>query len=58
MNKGVEVARGKTKVLYERDGDSDVLVVTQLDNRAMPLVRYGTKDLAVAVMASGEFVLR
>jgi phosphoribosylaminoimidazole-succinocarboxamide synthase len=32
VNKGLEVARGKTKVLNEREGESDVLVVTQLDN--------------------------
>jgi len=32
MNKGLEVARGKTKVLYEQPGQPDVLVVTQLDN--------------------------
>lgn len=32
MNKGAEVARGKTKVLYEQPGQPDVLVVSQLDN--------------------------
>jgi phosphoribosylaminoimidazole-succinocarboxamide synthase len=32
MNKGLEVTRGKTKVLYEEPGQPDVLVVTQLDN--------------------------
>jgi phosphoribosylaminoimidazole-succinocarboxamide synthase len=32
MNKGLEVARGKTKVLYEQQGQPDVLVVSQLDN--------------------------
>ncbi len=32
MNKGLEVARGKTKVLYEKPGEPDTLVVTALDN--------------------------
>jgi phosphoribosylaminoimidazole-succinocarboxamide synthase len=32
MNKGLEVARGKTKALYEYDGQPDVLVVQQLDS--------------------------
>jgi phosphoribosylaminoimidazole-succinocarboxamide synthase len=32
MNKGREVARGKTKVLHESPEQSDVLVVSQLDN--------------------------
>ncbi|MBD5634123.1 MAG: hypothetical protein IAI49_06555 [Candidatus Eremiobacteraeota bacterium] len=32
MNKGLEVARGKTKVLYEQPGQPDVLVVQALDN--------------------------
>jgi phosphoribosylaminoimidazole-succinocarboxamide synthase len=32
MNKGLEVARGKTKVLYEKPGQPDVLVVEALDN--------------------------
>lgn len=32
MNKGLEVARGKTKVLYEYEGQPDVLVVQQLDS--------------------------
>ena len=32
MNKGREVARGKTKVLHESPGQPDVLVVSQLDN--------------------------
>jgi phosphoribosylaminoimidazole-succinocarboxamide synthase len=32
MNKGLEVARGKTKVLYEKPGQPDVLVVQALDN--------------------------
>jgi phosphoribosylaminoimidazole-succinocarboxamide synthase len=32
MNKGLEIARGKTKVLYESPGNSDQLVVAQLDN--------------------------
>ncbi len=32
MNKGLEVARGKTKVLYEKPGEPDVLVVSALDN--------------------------
>lgn len=32
MNKGLEVARGKTKVLYEVPDQPDVLVVTQQDN--------------------------
>ncbi len=31
MNKGIEIARGKTKVLYEQAGQPDTLVVTQLD---------------------------
>ncbi|MBC5829862.1 MAG: hypothetical protein GIW98_06670 [Candidatus Eremiobacteraeota bacterium] len=31
MNKGIEIARGKTKVLYEQAGQPDMLVVTQLD---------------------------
>jgi phosphoribosylaminoimidazole-succinocarboxamide synthase len=31
VNKGLEVARGKTKVLYEYEGQPDVLVVQQLD---------------------------
>ncbi len=31
MNKGIEIARGKTKVLYEQSGQPDTLVVTQLD---------------------------
>ena len=31
MNKGLEVARGKTKVLYEKPGEPDVLVVSALD---------------------------
>jgi phosphoribosylaminoimidazole-succinocarboxamide synthase len=32
MNKGKEVARGKTKVLHESPDQADVLVVSQLDN--------------------------
>ncbi len=32
MNKGLEVARGKTKVLYEKPGQPDVLVVSALDS--------------------------
>ncbi|MFN2459536.1 MAG: phosphoribosylaminoimidazolesuccinocarboxamide synthase [Candidatus Velthaea sp.] len=32
MNKGHEIARGKTKVLHESPGQPDVLVVSQLDN--------------------------
>jgi phosphoribosylaminoimidazole-succinocarboxamide synthase len=32
MRKGHEIARGKTKVLYELEGQPDVLVVQQLDN--------------------------
>lgn len=32
MNKGVEVARGKTKVLYENPGQPQQLVVAQTDN--------------------------
>jgi phosphoribosylaminoimidazole-succinocarboxamide synthase len=32
MNKGLEVARGKTKVLYEKPGQPDVLVVEALDS--------------------------
>ncbi len=31
MNKGLEVARGKTKVLYEKPGQPDVLIVQALD---------------------------
>jgi len=31
LNKGIEIARGKTKVLYEQSGQPDTLVVTQLD---------------------------
>ncbi|MBV9277305.1 MAG: phosphoribosylaminoimidazolesuccinocarboxamide synthase, partial [Candidatus Eremiobacteraeota bacterium] len=31
MNKGIEIARGKTKVLYEQPGQPDVLVTTQTD---------------------------
>ncbi len=32
MNKGPEVARGKTKVLYEKPGQPDVLIVQALDS--------------------------
>ena len=32
MNKGLEVARGKTKVLYEKPGEPDTLVVSALDS--------------------------
>jgi len=32
MNKGLEVARGKTKVLFEKPGQPDVLVVQALDS--------------------------
>ncbi len=32
MNKGVEIARGKTKVLYEQPGQPDMLVVKQTDS--------------------------
>jgi phosphoribosylaminoimidazole-succinocarboxamide synthase len=32
VNKGLEVARGKTKVLYEKPGQPDVLVVSALDS--------------------------
>ena len=32
MNKGIEIARGKTKALYEYPGQPDELVVTQGDN--------------------------
>jgi len=31
VNKGIEIARGKTKVLYEQPGQPDVLVTTQTD---------------------------
>jgi phosphoribosylaminoimidazole-succinocarboxamide synthase len=31
MNKGIEIARGKTKVLYEAPGSPDQLVVAQMD---------------------------
>jgi len=32
VNKGLEVARGKTKALYEKPGQPDVLIVSALDN--------------------------
>jgi len=32
MNKGLEVARGKTKALYEKPGQPDVLIVQATDN--------------------------
>ena len=32
MNKGLEIARGKTKILYESPGSSDQLVVAQMDS--------------------------
>ncbi len=32
MNKGIEIARGKTKVLYEAPGQPDFLVVSQTDS--------------------------
>ncbi|GAC1623000.1 MAG: hypothetical protein NVS4B5_15200 [Vulcanimicrobiaceae bacterium] len=32
MNKGLEVARGKTKALFEKPGEPDVLVVQAFDN--------------------------
>ncbi len=32
MNKGIEIARGKTKVLYENPGQPHQLVVDQMDN--------------------------
>jgi len=32
MNKGREITRGKTKVLYELEGQPDVVVVSQMDN--------------------------
>jgi phosphoribosylaminoimidazole-succinocarboxamide synthase len=32
MNKGIEITRGKTKVLYESPGSSDQLVVAQTDS--------------------------
>ena len=32
MNKGLEVARGKTKALYEKPGQPDVLIVQALDS--------------------------
>ncbi|MDQ6929302.1 MAG: hypothetical protein M3126_01370 [Candidatus Eremiobacteraeota bacterium] len=32
MNKGIEIAHGKTKVLYEQPGQPDVLVVSQTDS--------------------------
>ncbi|MBV9148551.1 MAG: hypothetical protein JO024_01695 [Candidatus Eremiobacteraeota bacterium] len=32
MNKGIEIARGKTKVLYEQPGQPDVLVTAQTDS--------------------------
>ena len=32
MNKGLEITRGKTKVLYELGGQPDMLVVAQTDN--------------------------
>ncbi len=32
MNKGIEIARGKTKVLFEAAGQPDMLVVTQTDS--------------------------
>lgn len=32
MNKGIEIARGKTKVLYEAAGQPDMLVVQQTDS--------------------------
>ena len=32
MNKGIEIARGKTKILFELPGDPDRLVVAQTDN--------------------------
>ncbi len=32
MNKGLEVTRGKTKVLYEKPGQADVLIVQALDD--------------------------
>ena len=31
MNKGIEIARGKTKVLYEYPGQPDQLIVAQTD---------------------------
>ena len=32
MNKGIEIGRGKTKVLYEHPGQPDMLVVKQMDS--------------------------
>src|SRR5581483_2689691 len=32
MNKGIEIARGKTKVLFEASGQPDMLVVQQTDS--------------------------
>jgi phosphoribosylaminoimidazole-succinocarboxamide synthase len=32
MNKGIEIARGKTKVLFEASGQPDMLVVKQMDS--------------------------
>ena len=31
MRKGLEIARGKTKVLYELEGQPDVVVIQQMD---------------------------
>ena len=32
MNKGTEVARGKTKIFYEKPGQPDVLIIHALDS--------------------------
>jgi hypothetical protein len=41
VNKGMEITRGKTKVLHEYPGQPDVLVVSQLDNVS---ARDGERD--------------
>src|SRR5207249_2460748 len=48
----VHIENSVVEILCEgrpaREGETGEVVVTQLDNRAMPLIRYATQDVAVA----------
>jgi len=49
-NAVIEVLRGRVPA---RPGEMGEIVVTQLDNQAMPLVRYATRDVATVSAATG-----
>ena len=52
VNKGIEIARGKTKVLYEKPGQPHQLVVAQIDKSRPATARGATRSKARAGIAA------